>query len=85
MLVSELRLEEIAYLDQLIDRLGELDSRQARIVELRFFGGLSVALAHLSYSLYERPMVERGRRFIDRQRRRMMPMVLRYPDGTPPG
>jgi RNA polymerase sigma factor (sigma-70 family) len=28
-------------LDQALDRLAELDPRQARIVELRFFGGLT--------------------------------------------
>jgi peptidoglycan/LPS O-acetylase OafA/YrhL len=51
---------------------------------LALFGGLSVALAQLSYSLYERPMIELGRRFIGGQRQRVMPMVLRYLDGTPP-
>lgn len=30
-------------LDEALNRLAEIDSRQARIVELRFFGGLSVA------------------------------------------
>jgi RNA polymerase sigma-70 factor (ECF subfamily) len=29
-------------LDQALRRLGELDARQAQIVELRFFGGLSI-------------------------------------------
>ena len=29
-------------LDELLTRLAELDPQQARIVELRFFGGLSV-------------------------------------------
>ena len=34
--------EEILAVDQALARLGELDPRQARIVELRYFGGLSV-------------------------------------------
>jgi RNA polymerase sigma factor (TIGR02999 family) len=34
--------EEILAVDQVLGRLAELDARQARIVELRYFGGLSV-------------------------------------------
>jgi RNA polymerase sigma-70 factor, ECF subfamily len=34
--------EEILEVDEILDRLNELDPRQARIVELRYFGGLSV-------------------------------------------
>jgi len=37
-----LETEEILAVDELLARLGELDSRQARVVELRYFGGLSV-------------------------------------------
>ena len=33
---------DLAALDEALDRLGALDSRKARVVELRFFGGLSV-------------------------------------------
>jgi len=33
--------DEMLALDRALDRLGELDERQARIVEWRFFGGLS--------------------------------------------
>jgi RNA polymerase sigma-70 factor (ECF subfamily) len=36
------RSSELLALDQALNRLAELDSRQARIVELRYFGGLSV-------------------------------------------
>ena len=32
---------DVAGLDQALTRLGEMDERQARIVELRFFGGMS--------------------------------------------
>ena len=39
--VSPRTLDLIA-LDELLDQLAELDPRQARIVELRFFGGLSL-------------------------------------------
>lgn len=34
--------EGLVELDEALQRLGELDPRQARIVELRYFGGLSV-------------------------------------------
>jgi RNA polymerase sigma-70 factor (ECF subfamily) len=34
--------EELLKLDEALDRLSKLDPRQSRIVELRFFGGLSV-------------------------------------------
>lgn len=33
---------DLVVLDQALSRLSELDSRQAQVVELRFFGGLSV-------------------------------------------
>ncbi len=36
-----LPLEEILAVDQALERLGALDPRQARVVELRYFGGLS--------------------------------------------
>ena len=34
--------EEILAVDEVLARLTELDPRQARVVELRYFGGLSV-------------------------------------------
>jgi RNA polymerase sigma factor (TIGR02999 family) len=34
--------EHLLEIDQALERLAELDARQARIVELRFYGGLSV-------------------------------------------
>lgn len=37
------KLEDVLALDEAIERLEELDPRQARIVELHFFAGLSVA------------------------------------------
>ena len=37
----ELDLTEILTLNQALDRLRDLDERQSRVVELRFFGGLS--------------------------------------------
>ena len=39
---SRTRDEDILVIDDLLTRLAELDSRQASIVELRFFGGLKV-------------------------------------------
>jgi RNA polymerase sigma-70 factor (ECF subfamily) len=36
------RCDELLALDESLERLGKLDARQSRVVELRFFGGLSV-------------------------------------------
>lgn len=36
------RSEELVKLDEALERLSKIDARQSRIVELRFFGGLSV-------------------------------------------
>jgi RNA polymerase sigma-70 factor (ECF subfamily) len=41
-LITEARSAELLAINESIDRLSKLDARQARIVELRFFGGLSV-------------------------------------------
>jgi RNA polymerase sigma factor (TIGR02999 family) len=41
-LISTERTEEFVALDAALDRLAKMDSRQAQIVELRFFAGLSV-------------------------------------------
>lgn len=40
--ISRGRCAELLALDESLERLGKLDHRQSRIVELRFFGGLSV-------------------------------------------
>jgi RNA polymerase sigma-70 factor (ECF subfamily) len=42
LLLTEARSAELVAVDAALDRLAKLDPRQARIVELRFFGGLSV-------------------------------------------
>ena len=39
---AEARVEEILALDESLNRLEGIDPRQSRIVELRYFGGLSV-------------------------------------------
>ena len=39
---SQGRCAELLALDESLERLGKLDARQSRIVELRFFGGLTV-------------------------------------------
>lgn len=39
---SDDRLAEVVAIDQALARLEELDAEQARVVEMRFFGGLSV-------------------------------------------
>lgn len=41
-LVSDVPDDQLVALDAALERLAALDERQARIVELRFFGGLSV-------------------------------------------
>jgi RNA polymerase sigma-70 factor (ECF subfamily) len=40
--ISKERSEEVLSLDEALSRLMELNPRQARVVELRYFGGLSV-------------------------------------------
>lgn len=42
LLVAASRSIDLLALDQALERLSALDERQARVVELRFFGGLSV-------------------------------------------
>jgi RNA polymerase sigma-70 factor (ECF subfamily) len=42
MIVSEERAAEVVALDAALKSLAEFDPRQSRIVELRFFGGLSI-------------------------------------------
>jgi RNA polymerase sigma-70 factor, ECF subfamily len=39
---SEQRADELLAVDDSLNRLAEIDPRQARVVEMRFFGGLSV-------------------------------------------
>jgi RNA polymerase sigma factor (TIGR02999 family) len=40
--LSQKREVDLMILDDLLERLSQMDARQARIVELRFFGGLSM-------------------------------------------
>jgi RNA polymerase sigma factor (TIGR02999 family) len=40
--IAEMRPDELVALDQSLDRLAAFDERQSKIVECRFFGGLSV-------------------------------------------
>jgi RNA polymerase sigma factor (TIGR02999 family) len=45
---GDLDLDQLLVLNDALDRLASLDPRQARVVELRFFGGLTVAeVAHV--------------------------------------
>jgi RNA polymerase sigma factor (sigma-70 family) len=39
----EVDLEELLDLDRAIEKLASLDSRQAEVVELRFFGGFTMS------------------------------------------
>lgn len=41
-IISKTRPADVVALDEALTRLAEIDSQQARLVELRFFGGLSV-------------------------------------------
>jgi RNA polymerase sigma factor (TIGR02999 family) len=41
-LVTSEQTSELVALDDALERLGELAPRQSRVVELRYFGGLSV-------------------------------------------
>ncbi len=41
--VAEPRILQVIELEQALERLGQLNERLARVVEMRFFGGLSVA------------------------------------------
>ncbi len=50
----ELDAEGLLTLNDGLDRLAELDPRQAQVVELRFFGGLTVPEAALILSVSER-------------------------------
>lgn len=40
--VSAGRYRELMAIDDALNTLAEMDSRKARVIELRFFGGLSV-------------------------------------------
>ena len=42
LIVSDARNEEVVNIHEALERLTELDSRKGQIVELRFFGGLSI-------------------------------------------
>jgi RNA polymerase sigma factor (TIGR02999 family) len=41
-IASDLRNREMVAIDDALNKLTEIDARKARVVELRFFGGLSV-------------------------------------------
>jgi RNA polymerase sigma factor (TIGR02999 family) len=43
MIANDKRAEELVALDDALNALATLDSRKSRIIELRFFGGLSIA------------------------------------------
>ena len=42
LLLTEQQSDELLALDEALERLAEFDERQSRVVELRFFGGLTV-------------------------------------------
>jgi RNA polymerase sigma factor (TIGR02999 family) len=42
LLIGDDRLEDVVALDEVLERLSQMDPEQGRIVELRFFGGLNV-------------------------------------------
>ena len=51
---SRVRIEEILAVDQALERLGRLDPQQARIVEMRYFAGMTVAETANELGLSER-------------------------------
>jgi RNA polymerase sigma factor (TIGR02999 family) len=51
---SEDRADELLIVDQALTRLAEWDARQANVVELRFFGGLTVEETALALGIGER-------------------------------
>src|SRR5437660_2794785 len=58
MVISQERAAEVVALDEALDQLAEIDPDQSRIVELRFFGGLTIEetaeVMHVSHSTVER-------------------------------
>lgn len=42
LVISPKQLDQVAFLDEALKRLEKRNPRQARVVELRYFGGLSV-------------------------------------------
>ena len=55
---SEESVHDLLAVDQALDRLAALDPRQAQVVELRFFGGLSIEEAAVALDVSE-PTVKR--------------------------
>jgi RNA polymerase sigma factor (TIGR02999 family) len=49
--VDDARSDELLALDEALTRLGEIDARQARVVECRFFGGMSIENTALALDL----------------------------------
>jgi RNA polymerase sigma factor (TIGR02999 family) len=72
------RGEQVLELEQALERLGQLNERLLRVVELRFFGGLSVAEAAVALGVGERT-VERdwfkARAFLHRWLREDEPLA----------
>jgi RNA polymerase sigma factor (sigma-70 family) len=52
LMLSSARVDEVLLLDEALERLASKNARQARVVELHYFGGLSMtqiaALLHIS-------------------------------------
>ena len=42
LLIDDRKLEDVMAIDELLQRLAQIDPRQSRLVELRFFGGLNL-------------------------------------------
>jgi peptidoglycan/LPS O-acetylase OafA/YrhL len=70
------------FLHRILQQLGMafLDNNWTR---LALFGGLSVALAHFSYRLYERPMTKIGHRFAARPPSHRARTIWRYRSAAP--
>ena len=57
----EAEAENFLVLDQALSRLAELDPRQAKMVELRFFGGLSVPETAAAMNISEKTVKDIGK------------------------
>jgi RNA polymerase sigma factor (TIGR02999 family) len=68
---------DILALDEALSRLSELDARQAQVVELRFFGGLSLDEIGASFGISERTVKREWQKA-----RAFLYHAMRSPEGT---
>ena len=81
-IIGVLGVQAKPFLHRFLEEHG-LAALDTSVTSLALFGGLSIVLAHLSYVLYELPMMKLGRRFIARKGRRYGPRSMHFGDGSP--